>query len=200
MNRDALSWDELFILQATLIAQKSKDPSTKVGCVIVNDDNVILSTGFNGFPRGIEEDADVRWRRPEKYNWVEHAERNAIYNAARVGVSLNGSRAYLNWEPKPCAECTRALIQAGVREVIGPNRVFQGKGAGKHYSIDHAEVMLREAGVRIRVFDLPPDLQEPPRQDRSRASLLGETRARKLLILLDFFLLYFPGFQVDYKT
>ena len=162
MNRDALSWDELFILQATLIAQKSKDPSTKVGCVIVNDDNVILSTGFNGFPRGIEEDADVRWRRPEKYNWVEHAERNAIYNAARVGVSLNGSRAYLNWEPKPCAECTRALIQAGVKEVIGPNRVWQGKGAGKHYSIDHAEVMLREAGVRVRVFDLPPELGIPP--------------------------------------
>ena len=56
MNRDELSWDELFILQATLISQKSKDPSTKVGCIIVNDDNVILSTGFNGFPRGIEED------------------------------------------------------------------------------------------------------------------------------------------------
>ncbi len=82
MIRDELSWDELFILQATLIAQKSKDPSTKVGCVIVNDDNVILSTGFNGFPRGIEEDWKDRWKRPEKYHWVEHAERNAIFNAA----------------------------------------------------------------------------------------------------------------------
>jgi dCMP deaminase len=162
MIRDELSWDELFVLQAFLMAQKSKDPSTKVGCVIVNDDNVILSTGFNGFPRGIEEDSDFRWKRPEKYHWVEHAERNAIFNAARVGVSLNGARAYLNWEPKPCAECTRALIQAGIKEVIGPNRVFKGKGAGKHYSIDHAEVMLREAGVRVRVFDLPPDLSEPP--------------------------------------
>jgi deoxycytidylate deaminase len=65
MIRDELSWDELFILQASLIAQKSKDPSTKVGCVIVNDDNVILSTGFNGFPRGIEEDWKDRWKRPE---------------------------------------------------------------------------------------------------------------------------------------
>ena len=62
MIRDELSWDELFILQATLIAQKSKDPSTKVGCVIVNDDNVILSTGFNGFPRGIEEDWKIAGR------------------------------------------------------------------------------------------------------------------------------------------
>ena len=162
MIRNDLSWDELFILQAVLISQKSKDPSTKVGCVIVNDDNVILSTGFNGFPRGINEENSSRWRRPEKYNWVEHAERNAIFNAARVGVSLNNSRAYLSWEPKPCAECTRALIQAGIKEVIGPNRVFQGKGAGKHYSIDHAEEMLTEAGVRIRVFDLPPELLPPP--------------------------------------
>jgi len=162
MIRNELSWDELFILQAVLISQKSKDPSTQVGCIIVNDDNVILSTGFNGFPRGIEEDWKDRWKSPEKYHWVEHAERNAIFNAARVGVSLNGAKAYLNWEPKPCAECSRALIQAGIKEVIGPNRPFTGKGAGKHYSIDHAEIMLAEAGVRMRVFDLPPELFLPP--------------------------------------
>lgn len=161
MIRNELSWDELFILQAVLISQKSKDPSTQVGCIIVNDDNVILSTGFNGFPRGIEEDWKDRWKSPEKYHWVEHAERNAIFNAARVGVSLNGAKAYLNWEPKPCAECSRALIQAGIKEIIGPNRPFTGKGAGKYYSIDHAEVMLAEAGVRVRVFDLPPELSLP---------------------------------------
>ena len=161
MIRDELSWDELFILQAVLISQKSKDPSTKVGCVIVNDDNVILSTGFNGFPRNINEHYENRWKRPEKYHWVEHAERNAIFNAARVGVALNGAKAYLNWEPKPCAECTRALIQAGIKEIIGPNRAFTGQGAGKHYSIEHAEEMLAEAGVRRRVFELHPDLLPP---------------------------------------
>ena len=116
MIRDALSWDELFILQASLIAQKSKDPSTKVGCVIVSDDNAILSMGFNGFPRHIDESIENRWQRPEKYYWVEHAERNAIYNAAKHGIKLNGARAYLNWEPKPCADCTRALIQAVAAE------------------------------------------------------------------------------------
>jgi dCMP deaminase len=162
MIRDELTWDELFILQAVLISQKSKDPSTKVGCIIVNDDNVILSTGFNGFPRGIEEDWKDRWKRPEKYFWVEHAERNAIFNAARVGVSLNGAKAYLNWEPKPCADCSRALIQAGIKEVIGPNRQWTGQGAGKHYSIEHAEHMLAEAGVRTRVLQLPPELGIPP--------------------------------------
>jgi dCMP deaminase len=146
---DRLSWDELFILQAALIAQKSKDQSTKVGCIIVNEENVVLSMGFNGFPRGIDEDDSARWQRPEKYHWIEHAERNAIFNAARVGVSLNGAKAYLNWEPKPCADCTRALIQAGIKEVIGPDRTFSGKGAGTHYSIDHSDIMLREAGVKV---------------------------------------------------
>jgi dCMP deaminase len=158
---DTLSWDELFVLQAALVAQKSKDPSTKVGCIIVNQDNVILSTGFNGFPRGINENDMSRWKRPEKYYWIEHAERNAIFNAARVGVSLNGAKAYLNWEPKPCADCTRALIQAGVREVIGPNRAFSGKGAGVHYSIDHAEEMLAEAGVFVRTLQMDIALSPP---------------------------------------
>jgi dCMP deaminase len=157
MNKRELSWDELFILQATVIAQKSKDPSTKVGCVIVGDDNAILSMGFNGFPRGVDEHNSARWKRPEKYNWVEHAERNAIYNAARHGINLFGARAYLNWEPKPCADCTRALIQAGIKEIVGPNRPFGGKGAGKHYSINHADVMLREAGVIQRVWTMPPE-------------------------------------------
>jgi dCMP deaminase len=153
-----MTWDELFILQATVIAHKSKDSSTKVGCVIVSDDNVILSTGFNGFPRGIEEKNEARWKRPEKYHWVEHAERNAIYNAARHGIKLAGARAYLNWEPKPCADCTRALIQAGIKEIIGPNRPFGGKGAGTHYSIDHADVMLKEAGVIQRTWPMTPEM------------------------------------------
>ena len=158
--KKSLSWDELFILQAALIAQKSKDPSTKVGCIIVNDDNVILSTGFNGFPRGVDETVESRWERPEKYHWVEHAERNAVFNAARVGVSLNGAKAYLNWEPKPCLECTRALIQSGIKELIGPNRKFGGRGAGKHYSIDCFE-MLEEAGVKVRYVDFPGELDPP---------------------------------------
>lgn len=161
MVHNELSWDELFILQAALIAQKSKDPSTKVGCVIVNDDNVILSTGFNGFPRGINENIESRWKRPEKYTWVEHAERNAIFNAARVGVSLNGATAYLNWEPMPCAECARALIQAGVKQIVGPNRKWSGVGTGKHYLLEYTNEMLREAGLNIRYVEYDGALEPP---------------------------------------
>jgi len=95
----------------------------------------------------------ARWNiRPDKYQWVEHAERNAIYNAARHGIALRGARAYVNWSPVPCADCARAFIQAGIAKIIGPDIPFPGVGAGKHYSFgDIARTMLEEAGVTIRV-------------------------------------------------
>jgi dCMP deaminase len=167
-----MNWDELFIRMAMLIALKSKDPSTKVGCVIVSQDNVVLSMGFNGFPRGVKEtltkvrplinggveviiDLNERWERPAKYSWVEHAERNAVYNAARVGIKLAGARAYLNFEPTClCADCARAFIQAGIVEVIGPNIPFKGTGSGINYHLEYAQMMFAEAGVNLRVVDL----------------------------------------------
>ena len=148
-----MNWDELFIKQANLIAQKSKDKSTKVGCVIVGQDNAVLSMGFNGFPRGVEESSAERWERPEKYEWVEHAERNAIFNAARHGIKLAGARAYLNWGGVPCSECTRALIQAGITEIIGPNIPFNGKGVGAGYNTKYSQTMLNEAGVALRIVN-----------------------------------------------
>lgn len=171
----SLSWDELFIRQAMLFAQKSKDPSTKVGCVIVGDGNAVLSMGFNGFPRGVHEDRfdyephptqplayvekrtliEERWKRPDKYLWVEHAERNAVYNAARHGVRLAGARAYINYEPfgSICEGCARALIQAGIVEIIGPNIPFGGKGTGAHYHTNLTPIMAKEAGVKIKVVE-----------------------------------------------
>ena len=168
-----MNWDMFFIRLAMLVSQKSKDPSTKVGCIIVGNDNAILSTGFNGFPRGVKEETSYtdiydesglvmgqassklldRWNRPEKYSWVEHAERNAIYNAARHGICTLGTRAYLNFEPHPCADCTRALIQAGIVEIIGPNIPFKGVGSGINYNLDYAKTMCEEAGVKLRVID-----------------------------------------------
>jgi dCMP deaminase len=166
-----MDWDEYFIKQAMLASEKSKDPNTKVGCVIVGEDNVVLSIGFNGFPRGVHETHEEfffengqrkpkpnptrllenRWERPEKYNWIEHAERNAIYNAARHGIRLKGAKAYLNWMPIPCVDCTRALIQSGIVEIIGPDIPFPGQGAGVHYSLSQSNDMLYESLVKVRV-------------------------------------------------
>lgn len=164
-------WDTYFVEMAELVSTKSKDPSTKVGAVIVGPGNEIVSTGFNGFPRGVREHEiklvdpfqgimvldkerldKERWeKRPEKYQWVEHAERNAIFNAARYGIKTEGCRMYLNWLPIPCSDCTRAIIQAGIVEIIGPTRPFTGKGEGAHYHCGEIEqTMLNESGVTIR--------------------------------------------------
>jgi dCMP deaminase len=114
MNKDSnIGWDEYFFGLVDVIKQKSKDPDTKVGCIIVGKDHEIRTTGFNGFARGVDEHQQERWVRPEKYFWVEHAERNAIYNAVRCGVSLEGCTAYI--EIFPCIECAKALIQSGIK-------------------------------------------------------------------------------------
>jgi dCMP deaminase len=90
----------------------------------------------------------VRWARPLKYQFVEHAERNAIFNAARIGVKTEGCWAFMNFMPTPCADCARALIQAGIVKIIGSDRPFPGVGAGVHYHIDEtSKQMLKEGGV-----------------------------------------------------
>lgn len=148
-------WSERFIQLAEFVSRWSKDPSTKCGAVIVGEDNNVLATGFNGFPRGVVEDEDSgRWERPGKYEWVEHAERNAIYNAARDGARLRGATMYLNYAVECCADCTRAIIQSGIKRVVGPNRPFPGKGKGTHYDVHGAnKIMFEEAGVIVENVD-----------------------------------------------
>ena len=85
-------WKDYFVSIAEQVKEKSKDIKTKIGAVIVGKDNEILSTGYNSFPRGLNDNVVQRQERPEKYFWFEHAERNAIYNAARIGVSLKQSK------------------------------------------------------------------------------------------------------------
>jgi dCMP deaminase len=111
-----MNWNEYFMKIAHDVALKSKDPSTKVGCVIVGPGHEIRTTGFNGFPRGIDEVDEKRWERPVKYKYVEHAERNAIYNAARMGTELLDCTAYMTIPP--CPDCARGLIQAGIETVV----------------------------------------------------------------------------------
>lgn len=149
-----MDWEKYYIDMAEFISQKSKDRSTKVGCVIVGPDFEVRSTGYNGFPRGVNDEADERHDRPTKYDYTEHAERNAIYNAARVGIPLKGCTLYLNWEPCPCTDCTRAIIQSGIIRVVGPDRPFGKPGTHWQDNFIHSVNMLDEAGIeRVTVID-----------------------------------------------
>ena len=116
-DQERPDWDRYFITQCYLVSARSIDQSTHAGAVIVTKDNSVVSTGYNGPPRGIEfTEDDARHLAPEKYKWMEHAERNAIYNAARHGMSIDGCRLYVNF--CPCIDCSRAMVQSGISEVI----------------------------------------------------------------------------------
>jgi dCMP deaminase len=114
MNADEHRWHERFIKLAHEVAEWSKDPSTKVGCVLVKNKRVI-STGYNGFPKGISDSFDRLMDREQKYEMTVHAEINAITTAALHGVSTEGSTAYITLYP--CSRCASVLINAGVQQV-----------------------------------------------------------------------------------
>jgi dCMP deaminase len=111
-----MNWTDYFLNITEQVKLKSKDQSTQIGAVIVGVDNEVLSTGYNSFPRGLADDVESRQERPEKYFWFEHAERNAIYNAARVGTPLKGSSIYLT-SGLPCMDCARGIVNSGIKKV-----------------------------------------------------------------------------------
>jgi dCMP deaminase len=111
-----MEWNEYFLNIAESVKLKSKDRRTQIGAVIVGRNNEIVSTGYNSFPRGINDDVEERQIRPEKYFWMVHGEMNSILNAARIGVSTNGCKMYLTCGV-PCSNCGRAIINAGITEV-----------------------------------------------------------------------------------
>lgn len=139
-------WDKRFLALASHIAGWSKDPSTQVGCVVVGPDREIRSTGFNGFPRGIEDSIARLENRELKYPLICHAEENAIMHAARIGISLKGCTAYVTWPP--CSRCARSLIQAGVDEVVYPSESEIPERWGDDFEI--AASMMNEAGLAVR--------------------------------------------------
>lgn len=148
-DQKAISWDSYFMQMARTASVRSKDRSTKVGCVIVGPDNEIRSTGYNGFPRGINDDLESRHRRPEKYFWTEHAERNAIFSAAAAGIPLAGCRVYLPWFP--CMDCARAIVQVGIVELIAVQPDVTDPKWGDDFR--RVSVLLQEAGVSVRFVD-----------------------------------------------
>lgn len=142
-------WDVYFMRMAEHAASLSKDESTRVGCVIVGQDRNVLSTGFNGMPMGVNDDVPARHERPAKYKYFEHAERNAIYLAARAGTALKGATAYIHPWP-PCPDCARALIQAGIKEIVVPGSPVPSRWLE---DMRVAQEMLREAGVNLKSLE-----------------------------------------------
>ena len=138
------SWLHYFIGMAQYVATKSKDPNHKVGCVIVDIDNNILSTGFNGFPRGVSDDLYRYHDQPFKLALVVHAEANAIAMAARKGHSLSGSIAIVT--KAPCSHCAGLLVQAGIVACYYPIPLPDSSWIE---SQTMAELIFNESGVKV---------------------------------------------------
>jgi dCMP deaminase len=147
-----MNWKEYFRNIAHQVKLKSKDERTQIGAVIVGEDNEIVSTGYNSFPRGIIDDISERQERPEKYFWFEHAERNAIYNAARIGVSTKGTTMYLTCGI-PCADCCRGIINAGIKTIVCEVGEAGAKGLKWEESGKRSLQMFNEAGVKIQYYE-----------------------------------------------
>lgn len=143
--KDQYKWDKRYIDLAKNVAQWSKDPSRKIGAIIVGDKGQIISQGFNGFPRGIE-DYDQRYNdRPMKYKYVVHAEANAIYNAIHNGSSTNGATIYVTGLPV-CHECAKAIIQTGIKEVVMDTKPEGNWIESGNLSLE----LFAEAGVKVK--------------------------------------------------
>jgi dCMP deaminase len=146
LPRKCISWDECFMRMAHVIAMRSKDPSTQAGAVVVNDGNVVVGVGYNGFPRGVKNDA-LPWGKVgvlenTKYAYVCHAEENAIYNSNN---STKGCKIYCVLFP--CNECAKTIIQNGIKEVIYESDKYKNTSIVKA-----AKKMFKLTGVKVRQY------------------------------------------------
>lgn len=148
MEHNNISWDEYFMGIASLSALRSKDPNTKVGACIVDDDNKVVSIGYNGMPKGVDE-SQLSWNKGEgldsKYLYVCHAEFNAILNT-RNGSALKGCRLYVTLFP--CNECAKACVQVGIKEIIYLDNKYADT-----VGVQASKKMLELAGIKLRQFN-----------------------------------------------
>ena len=151
-----MEWINYFKSIAEIVKWKSKDESTKIGTVIVGRDNEILSTGYNSFPKGLNDNIESRQTRPIKYFYFEHAERNAIFNAAKNGIKIDGSSIYLSCGP-PCADCARAIINSGIKRIycveIGSDPLMNKVGSKWNESCLIGLEMLEECGIEVNYYN-----------------------------------------------
>jgi len=144
-------WDERFYEMARLVSTWSKDPSTKVGAVAVNDERRILATGYNGFPRGIDDSEERLYDRAEKYPRVIHAEMNVLMNALYNGVSLRDATLYVSGLPI-CADCAKSVIQSGIKRVFVEYPIEYPRTWQDSWN-QISKPMFEEAGVEIDYYD-----------------------------------------------
>ena len=151
------NWDTRWMALAQLIATWSKDRGRKVGAVIVGPDNEIRSTGFNGIPRGVNDDVEERHEAAagEKYLWVSHAERNAIYNAALMGAATKNCTVYVPWYP--CLECSKAIVQSGISKVVCFEPDFTDINWGEGF--EKSQIILDEGNVVTKFIEQKNYLQ-----------------------------------------
>lgn len=139
-------WQKILLDLSEHVSKPSKDKSRKVGCVIVDEDNCVLSTGYNGFPKKVNDNVKERNERPLKYDYTIHAEMNAICIAAKKGMSLSGSTLVCNLFP--CANCAKHIVQVGIKKIVTykPDLINESK---YRESWKIALTMFNEAGVKI---------------------------------------------------
>lgn len=137
--RAVLTWDEHYLNQLPGVGRRSKDPNTQVGCIIALD-NRRVGDGYNGFPPGFP-DTKEHWQTPEKYKYVVHAEKNAIFNSA---TSVRGATMYVSvW---PCAECAKDIAGAGIKRVV--------IGSDYYYN-DTSEYIFAQCGIQVDTLIMP---------------------------------------------
>lgn len=146
-RQEFISWDECFMQMSHLISKRSKDPSTQNGAVVVDEANVVLGLGYNGWPRGID-NKDLPWDREggfleTKYAYVCHAEENAIYNASGL---VKGCKLYCTLFP--CSECAKTIIQTGITEVVYDSDKY--KNSDNNIA---ARKLFDLAGVKYRQYN-----------------------------------------------
>lgn len=146
-----LEWDTYFMSLVYLTSMKSKDKSTNLGAVIVGPDNEIRATGYNSFVRGLDDNKKERQERPHKYYFFEHAERNAIYNAVRIGTPLKDCIIYT--QGIPCSDCGRAIIQSGIREIVYHGLWEQDKIDKWDEHARYTMEICEETGTILREFN-----------------------------------------------
>ena len=146
-----------FLPDAHAAAIKSKDRSTKVGAVVLDDDYTVLISGYNGFPRGVNDDVEERHARPLKYKWTAHSEENCVAQAARVGARLKGGTMLVT-ALHPCTGCSRMIINSGIKRVLAPATGVPGdSGVDRHDWSDDAKIamqMLAEANVEVIYYEV----------------------------------------------